>query len=148
MYNLVNVVARLDREGDRNGKAWEKIKITVDQLADFLSKILPGGGFENKLPDGYIFKHWPSKEYWLQKIAGPYGSFSLTRDRKGLKEILVFCEDIHIGWLNRVSDRLAQQSTRIELAADEIAAAQGPGGILHEGLCKNCGITRNNPEIS
>ena len=144
MYNLVNVVARLDREGDRNGKAWVKIKTTVDQLADFFSRILPGGGFENKLPDGYVFKHWPSKEYWIQKIAGSHESFSLTRDRKGLKELLAFCEDIHTGWLNRVADRLNQQSTRIELAADEIATAQGPDGILNGESCKTCGAMLKN----
>ena len=134
MYNLVNVVARLDRAGDRNGKAWQKVKSAIDQLAGYLSNVLPGGGVENKLPDGYIFKHWPSKEYRLEKG----GEVSLTREKKDVWHLLRFCEDIHLGWPVRVADFLDAQSTRLELAAaavfETLPRAQPLGGLLIDPL--------------
>jgi len=112
--NLVDAIARLERAGEENSRQWQKLREAIDQSADLLAKIFPGGGYVTHLPSGYTFVHWQSKEYQLKKMDGSKELFCLTRDHKDVISMVAFSKEIHAGLLDEIRQCLENNSAFLE----------------------------------
>ncbi len=111
--SIVNSVNRLDRTGNRNSEAWQKLYKAVDELGEHLRGIFPNGHI---LPDGVNFKCWPAGQYQFE-----HKDFTLGDQRKLAEEVLKFSQLVHSGWLDRISDFLEEESQELESSAQTIA---------------------------
>mgnify|MGYP001610085193 CR=1 FL=1 len=118
---LNDAVARLNRAGDNNSRAWQKLREAVDELATRLAGVLPGGGEKTSLPGGYTFAHWPSKQYRLERRDS---SVVLTKEAKDRRFLLEFCQDIHSGLLERIAGFLEDQSGFLESTTERLNQAR------------------------
>ncbi|GEM_PF-6433092 len=82
--NLKNDVARLERAGSEYSGWYQKLEKSVDALAAFLDKTYGSlCGKVVRLPGGFTFQSWPSREYKLIKlVSGHDGAIEILLEQQ------------------------------------------------------------------
>jgi len=113
-------IATLERAGSEHSAWLNKVRKSIDNLADYLIRILPDQ--TTHLPDGYQFTYWPSKDYSIlkQSQSGGGNLFELTRQSKNRESVLAFTREIASGFLDKLSKHLEYETGQFLSASDKI----------------------------
>ena len=122
---LKNYVARLERAGSEYSEWTEKLRKSVDALAEFFNKTfdVPGGTIV-QLPQSFTFQSWPDGGYQLLGYMGNPDNLVmqifLSKMVKQRESLLRFAGTIAGGWLNEVTEHMEKQTAKFQLATESI----------------------------
>jgi hypothetical protein len=121
--NRKKVLLKLIEADNKDFDSMNRIEKEIDGLAGWLSSLLPGDGEKSILPRGYIFQHWPTGRYLLEKMDGEFEQplVRLTEVEKNRMSINEFQEDINrTRFLEDLALMLKAESRERDLASDAL----------------------------
>jgi hypothetical protein len=105
-------VARLKRLGNPRSQQWEKARVSIEGiLIENVFQFLPRTSsrvVRTDLPWDYFLEYKSPHEYLLRKLTFGRGRLLLkiSNDSSDVSDIILFAQDIHDGWLDKVREHL------------------------------------------
>lgn len=131
--SIVDDISRIERMGSAKSKTWEKLCASIDELGDFLCRLLIDKDFpKQELPFAWELSAVIGKTNDWRLVKEKNETLTIAKGEKGREAVIAFCEDIARGLLHDTSRKFGKEL----------------GGYTNIALSIDAFLGRHNPNIS